>query len=443
MSVRTVERDQMYLMPPSVADWLPQDHLAYFVLDAVEALDISVITAAYPSEGPGAPSYDPTMMLALLIYAYCVNLRSSRRIESACVTDIAFRVIAANQWPDHATVSRFRARHQGALEEIFVGVLRLCRAAGLTKVGVVALDGTKMEANASMDANRDPDALRADIEAYFAEATATDAAEDAAFGETRGDELLPGLATRSERRAKLAAAKAAIDAEEAARAAEYEADAAAREAKKAAGDKVNGRPPNPNAKRRRRKGQHRVNLTDPDSRLQLAPKRRFLQGYNAQAVVDENQIVIAAVVVPDQTDAAQLNPMTAEARANAHAAGCGPIDTVLADAGYINENALTNADPHGPELLVAGRNYPGRRRGVHTIAMAEKMATPEAKAVYDRRAQMVESVFGNTKANRGMIRFSRRGLPAVDAEWKLIHVTGNLMKLFRSGLGVPKLTSAG
>jgi|SRR5579884_890698 len=443
MSVRAVERDQMYLMPPSVAEWLPEDHLAYFVLDAVEALDLSVITAAYPTEGPGAPSYDPAMMLAVLLYAYCVNLRSSRRIEAACVTDVAFRVITANQRPDHATVSRFRARHQDALEDLFVQVLALCRAAGLTRVGVVALDGTKMEANASMDANRDPDALRADIEAYFATAAATDAEEDDAFGPARGDELPEGMAKRSERRARLGQLKARLDAEEAARRAEYEADAAAREAKKARGERVRGRVPDPDAKRRRRKGQHRINLTDPDSRLQRASRGRFVQGYNAQAVVDENHIVIAATVVSDETDVHQLNPMTAQAMANAASAGCGPIATLLADAGYISEAALVGADPEGPELLVAGRNYPGRRRGAATIAMAAKMATPEAKAVYDRRAQMVESIFGHTKANRAMTRFSRRGRDAADAEWKLIHATGNLMKLFRSGRGVPNLAPAG
>ena len=443
MSFRAVERDQMFLLPPSMAEWLPEDHLAYFVLDAVDALDLSEIRNAYPTEGPGAPSYDPTMMLALLVYAYCCDLRSSRRIEAACSTDVAFRVIAANAAPDHATLSRFRARHQGALEGLFVQVLRLCRAAGLTKVGVVALDGTKMAAAASMDANRGADEIQAEVAAMFAEAAATDAAEDDEFGSARGDELPDDLVKRDRRRAKLAAAAAVLAAEEAARVAEYEADRAAWEAKKAAGVRVGGRPPNPDAVRRRRKGQHRVNLTDPDSRLMKASKRRFIQGYNAQAVVDDNQIVIAATVISEETDATQLNPMTALASANAAAAGCGPIGTLVADAGYINEAALANTDPNGPQRLVAGRNYPGRRRGPATIAMAEKMATPEAKAIYDRRGQIIEAVFGHTKANRGMDRFSRRGRLAADAEWKLITATHNLMKLFRSGRGVPDLAVSG
>lgn len=443
MSLRTVERDQLYLMPPSLAEWLPEDHLAYFVLDAVETLDLASIRSHYSSDGPGAPAYDPEMMLAIWLYAYCAGLRSSRRIEAACVTDVGFRVIAANQRPDHATLARFRAAHQGAIADLFVQVLGLCAAAGLTKMGLVAIDGTKMGADASEHVNRTAAQLRADIEAYLSEVATTDAAEDAALGDRRGDEWPEGLADRSARRARLAAAKAALEAAEATRRAEFEEMMAQRAARKAAGERIRGRTPRFDAKARSPRREPRVNLTDPDSRLQRVAGKGFLQGYNAQVAVDDNQIVIAAVVVPDESDSAQLNPMTAAAVANATAAGCAPIGTVLADAGYISEAALAGADPDGPGLLVAGRNYPGQRRGQASMAMAEKMALPASQALYRRRSPMVESVFGHTKANRGMSRFARRGLAAVDSEWKFIHLTANLMKLFRSGIDVAGLVPTG
>jgi transposase len=238
------DRDQAFLMPPDVRDWLPGGHLAHFVMESVGRLDLTAFYGDYRADGHGRPAHDPAMMVALFLYAYAVGERSSRRIERRCVEDVAFRVIAANQAPDHATIARFRVRHDQRLAGLFGDVLVLCAKAGLVSVGTVALDGTKLAANASLGANRSYAAIRREAERILEEAAEVDAAEDALYGEARGDELPAELADPVTRRARIARALAEMEAEHAAEQADFEARRQAREDhEKRTGRKPRGRPP--------------------------------------------------------------------------------------------------------------------------------------------------------------------------------------------------------
>ena len=270
VNVRVADRDQVFLMPPSVADWLPDGHLAWFVVDVVAELDLSGFSASYRSDGRGGAVYDPSAMLAVLLYAYCTGERSSRRIERRLVEDVAFRVLAANQCPDHATLARFRRRHQDAIADVFGQVLGLCVAEGLVDAGVVAIDGTKVAANASAWANRTRKQLAVEI---LAEAEQVDTAEDEQLGERRGDELPERWSGRRDRRARVREALGQLDA---AGAADYESLLAERAAKEAElGRALPGRKPSPTG--RTGKPRH-ANVTDPDSRM-LRSGQRFVQGY--------------------------------------------------------------------------------------------------------------------------------------------------------------------
>ena len=340
------DRDQLLLMPPSLAEWLPADHLAWFVLDVVGELDVSAFVAVYRADGRGGAAYEPSMMVALLVYAYCVGERSSRVIERRCSEDVAFRVIAANQLPDHATIARFRATHQDALAGLFGQVLGLCARAGMVKAGLVAVDGTRMEANASRAANRSAEQLAKEI---LDDAATVDAEEDARLGGARGDEL-PAELTGSGRRARI---RALLD--------ELEADAAKRslatqlarraEIEAATGRRLPGRKPKADAQHRRPR--QLANVTDPDSRLMRVPGG-FVQAYNAQAVATVDQVIVAAAVTNDGSDDAQFVPMVAATKKNLRAAGVRTrVRIVLADAGYWAKN---NVDTPGVEALIA----PGR-----------------------------------------------------------------------------------
>lgn len=359
-------REQLYLLPPSVTDWLPGDHLAWFVIDVVDQLDLSRFERRYRADGRGGAAYDPALMVAVLIYAYCVGERSSRRIERRLIEDVAFRVVAANVTPDHATLARFRAGHEAAIEELFAQVLALCVAAGLVTVGVVALDGTKMEASASMQANRDADglekAMRRQAHRILEEAAAVDAAEDAEFGDRRGDELPPEWADRSKRLARLRAAKARLE--------EMTGDATSGEATQHTGDNegecdVADNPDSPDgdvdgdvvsgcSRTRRSSGATaRVNVTDPDSRL-LKRRGGYCQGYNAQAAATENQVIVAAKLA-DGHDVQAFDEMVELTKRNLLAAGAGcPIEALVADAGYYStHNASRDV---GVPVLIATRS---------------------------------------------------------------------------------------
>jgi transposase len=432
------ERDQLYVMPPSVRDWLPEDHLAWFVLDVVEALDLSVFYARYRSDGLGRAAYEPSVMVSVLLYAYCVGERSSRRIERRCSEDIAFRVLAANRVPDHATIARFLQRNERAVSALFAQVLMLCQKAGLVKVGVLALDGTKIAANASGPANRTREGLEAEAARIVAEAIATDRAEDARYGDGRGDELPPEFADSRSRRARIAAAKARLDTDEALRQAEYAARVAAKAAAAATRTtRGGGRPLSP----KRRRSEPRANITDPDSSI-MHDSAGYLQGYNAQAVVTQDQIIVAADVTQDASDNHQLVPMVAAAQHNLAAAGVNePIGAVVADAGYWSQPSA--ACDAGPELFIAtkpkrARAHPllprtGRIRASATPLqrMERKLRTKRGRAIYAKRSITVEPVFGQIKEARSARRFHRRGLSAVDCEWKLLAATHNILKMWR------------
>jgi transposase len=293
------DREQQLLMPPSLREWLPEGHLAWFVLDAVEELDLAAFYAGYRLDGHGRAALDPQMMVALVLYAYAVGERSARGVERRCREDVAFRVIAANQTPDHATVARFRVRHEQALGGLFGSVLALCARAGLVRAGTVALDGTKIAANASGQASMDYEQIAREI---VEESARVDREEDERFGAARGDELPPELADPATRKARLRQAKRELEAE-------WEAEREAAEAHnqrcqehaeaRAAGRAKSGRPPLPRPLPERPGG--RVNVTDPDSRP-VKTHRGFIQGYNAQAAATEDQIVVAAEVMIGGTD---------------------------------------------------------------------------------------------------------------------------------------------
>ncbi len=432
-----VERDQLYLLAPSVRDWLPEDHLAWFVLDVVEALDLTVFYARYRADGLGRAAYEPSLMVSVLLYAYCAGERSSRRIERRCSEDVAFRVLAANQVPDHATIARFLQSNERAFCALFCQVLMLCQRAGLVRLGVLALDGTKIAANASGPANRTRADLEAEAARIVAEAIATDRAEDARDGEGRGEELPPELADPASRRARIAAANTRLDADDARRQGEYETRVAA----KAAADATRttrgaGRPLKP----KRRRSEPRANLTDPDSSI-MHDWAGYLQGYNAQAVVTSDQIIVAADITQEPSDNHQLVPMVTAAQHNLGAAGVRePIGAVVADAGYWSQPSA--ACDVGPELFIAtkpkrARTQPplpqtGRIRASATPLqrMERKLNTKRGRAIYAKRAITIEPVFGQIKEARGARRFHRRGLNAVDCEWKLLAMTHNILKIW-------------
>jgi transposase len=440
-------RDQLFLLPPALQDWLPPDDLAYFLLDAVDQFDLTPFYAAYRADGVGQAAFQPHMMVALLLYAYCLGVRSSRQIERLCQRDIGFRVVAGNLRPDHATIARFRQRHTEALKGLFTDILRLCKEAGLVKVGVVALDGTKMAADAALDANRTYETIRSGVETMLAEAESTDAEEDRLVGpEHRGDELPEAVRDRGGRLERLKRCRERLEADAAAAAADHARKLAERAAKEAeTGQKLRGRKPKPVPEAP--EPEAKANVTDPDSRI-MKTRRGFVQGYNAQAVATVDQIIVAAEVTPEENDVDQLHPMLAATATELKAAGVEEaVRAALVDAGYCSEANLERADPEGPELFVATRKdwkqreqlrqapAPRGRIPAHLTRrerMDRKLLTKRGRRLYKQRSQIIEPVFGQTKSCRGIDRFLRRGLANCRSEWKVICGTHNLMKLWRS-----------
>jgi transposase len=454
------DREQSFLMPPDVREWLPSRHLAWFVIDAVGEMDLDAFYVAYRVDGRSRPPYDPAMMVAVVLYAYARGIRSSRVIERACEEDVAFRVLAAQQCPDHATLARFVERHAEAIAGLFGEVLTLCARSGLAKVGVIAVDGTKVQANASRNENLDYEQLAREI---LEEAKAVDAAEDELYGQARGDELPPEFATAQGRRGWLREAKQRLEAERAAspqpvprsrpkrlkeakRRLEEELWSEVRanrayEAYRARGRMKDGRrfgrPPDPYQPPVIPEG--RMNVTDPDSRV-VKGLRGFIQGYNAQAVTNEHQIVIAAEVMTAAPDFGHLEPMLDAAQRELQAAGVTETPGVLlADAGYWHQRQMERIVDQGIPVLIppdASKRKgarPGWDGGLYAF-MRRVLATEHGGGLYRRRQPMIEPVFGQTKHNRGLNRFHRRGRAAVRTEWRLITATHNLLKLHRHTL---------
>ncbi len=503
------DREQLFLMPQSMRDWLWEGHLAWFILDVVQELDTGALHARHPNDGVGRPAYCPEMMCALLLYAYSNGLRSSRRIEASCRTDAAYRVICGGLVPDHATIARFAVDQEQALQGLFVSGLRLCAAAGLVDLSVVALDGTKVAASAALDQNRSAAWIRDQV-TQLLKATASSEqteAEPLQIG-LPGPDQTGELATPRGRLGRLKAALAVIETEEQAAAAKTAKKTEAAQKEAQAGRKLTGRKPkDPAAALARAKADHaaalnrsqakqaqraakvaganavgrslsgrvpapdsdlqnaqaalvaaqekadaaapepgKVNITDPDSRI-MKTRQGWVQGYNAQAIVNSHQIVVAHAVTQDANDVELYQPMITALTDTLSAVGItDPVKLVLADAGYWSE---PNATSPGPDRLIATLKDYKQRRAARELgtttgpppdgatlleAMEHRLRTPEGAAAYAQRSHTVEPVFGDRKTNRGWRAFRRRGIDAAASEWAFMHLCGNLAKLYQHRL---------
>jgi transposase len=443
---RTIDRETGYLLPPSVAEWLPERHLARFVVEVIDGLDLSAMSKSY--RGAGSASYHPALLLGLLVYGYATGVFSSRKLERATYDSVAFRFIAANDHPDHDTIATFRRRFLKEIEGLFVQVLALAHEMGMLKMGAVSLDGTKIHANASRHsalsyehAGKIEAQMQAEVAELLARAEAADKA-DVPDGMSIPEEL----ARREERLAKLAEARAKIEARAKERyereKAEHEAKLAAREAKtKATGKKPGGKPPHPPAEGARPTDQ--INLTDEESRIMPVAGGGFEQCYNAQAVVAaDSLLVVAAQVVQAPNDKQQIEPMLK--RIGALPAALGKPDTLLADTGYFSEaNVMLCAAAQIAPMIAQGRQShyppllerfakapPAPQNPTPLEAMNHRLQTPEGKKLYALRKQTPEPVFGIIKSVMGFRQFLLRGLDNVQGEWSLVTMAWNMKRMF-------------
>ena len=434
-------------MPPLVTDWVPSDHLAWLVIDAVEEMDLSEFYARYRSDGHGNTAWHPKMMVAVLLYAYCHGERSSRKIEKLCEDSVPYRVIAGNSKPDHCSISRFRKDHAAAMKSLFVEILRLCAEAGLLKVGKVSLDGTKMRANASLSANRTEKALGEEIERMLSEAEAKDAEEDEAFGkDRRGDELPEGLRSRRDRLSRLREARGRLERERLDVEGAQREKLEERQRKEAeTGRKTRGKPPRSVEEVSVRRMKRKANATAPETRI-MKTRSGYVQGFNAQAACTDDQIILAAEVIDRENDQGRYHPMMEQAQASVTAVlgeGEGKIELGRADAGYCNEADLERECEY--ELLMATTKDWKRRKALResppprgripkgltaTERMERKLRTKRGSAEYRWRSQTIEPVFGQIKSGRGIDAFHGRELVSAKGEWNLICGTHNLLKLF-------------
>ena len=416
--------EQDLLLPPSLREWLPEDHLAFFVSDLIDQLDLSAITAVYEDEERGYPPYHPVMLTKVLVYAYCVGVFSSRKIQRRLVEDVAFRVLAAGNQPDFRTIADFRKTHLTALRGFFEQVLHLAREMGAPRVGRVALDGTKIKANASkhkaMSYGRMRDKqrqLREEVTDLLAQAEAADAAEDAEYGpDRRGDELPAELQRRESRLKRIREAKRALEAR-------------AKDEAAATGKPVESAKPDPKAQ---------YNFTDPESRIMKGPDG-FVQAYNAQVAVDELQLIVGQAVTQETNDKQQLMPMITTIEQQS---GDTPTQ-LLADAGYCSDPNLTAIVATTIDAYISTRKQKhGERPGPcphgplpkgATIVdrMSRKLHVKTGAAVYAARKGIVEPVIGQIKHARGFRQFLLRGFEKVQGEWSLVCTTHNILKLYR------------
>lgn len=442
---RPYEPDQMYLMPPSLREWLSEGHLAYFVMDVVNSLDLSKIMEKYGGSARGTVPYDPRMMVSALVYGYCVGVSSSRKIERKMDEDVAFRVIGAGEHPDFRTISDFRKDHLEALKGLFVQVLKLCEKAGLVKLGRVALDGTKMNANASKHKamsyermTKEESRLKEEVEKLLREAEETDEREDAEYGrDKRGDELPAELAFRESRLKKIGEAKEALEREARDAALAKRQEMEERELQGSRRDRKPSDPdPHPDPKSQK-------NFTDAESRIMpsSSDKGSFVQGYNCQAAVDgDHQVIVAEDVTQQTNDKQQAVPMLEQVEENT---GKNPRKALM-DAGYFSEDNIKEGADLAGELFIPpdrqkhGKQAPAAPRGriPESLSVADRMRrklrTKLGRSVYAERKKIVEPVFGQIKQARGFRQFLLRGLKKVKGEWSLICATHNLLKLWRA-----------
>ena len=420
---REPDRRQRFLLPVDMADWVPDTDLVHLLLDAVGLMDLSTFEAHYRKRGSGAAPFAPRMMVGLLLYAYANGQRSSRKIERLCERDAGFRMIVGAEVPDHSVIARFRKRHRGDLEVLFVEILKLCHAAGLVRLGVVALDGTKVKANASLAANRTSKSLEAEVAAMLAEAEAIDAAEDEMFGEARGDELPADLREPSGRLSRLRSCHERLLREADGQRAEQQEKIDARAAEeKASGRRKRGR--KPKAAEGVANEEAKANVTDPDSRM-MKSRKGYLQGYNAQAVVTADQIILAPDVTNQANDVRQLAPMIARTLAMMEAVTGDEValGVGLFDAGYWSDENAAAQTAECEYLIATAKDWkqreamrdapPPRGRCPADMSardrMERKLLTKRGRALYRLRGQTVEPVFGQMKETQGADRFMMRG----------------------------------
>jgi len=445
---KTFNRDQMYILPPSMREWLPKDHLVWFIIDIVSQLDLTPFYKAYNAQGMGNAAYDPAVMAALYFYSYCVGERSSRKIEKNCLESVPFRIISGDLHPDHSTISRFRKKFQKELADLFKQVLVFCGEAGLCDLRTVSVDGTKIKANASLAANRDEKGLEREIRKYLEEAEALDAQEDALYGsDKRGDELPPELATREGRLKKLREFKEKLAKEKEEKMAfQQEKLEKRKQEEEASGRKKRGRKPKTVEKvAQETEEKAKINLTDPESRIMKSAQEGHIQGYNGQIAVSQDQVILTAELTQEHNDKKQMLPMLEktlediEPLLSPEDPDIGPF---LFDAGYPSEENLASLIPEHPEVIAAVKKEWKTRKGDNilplpltlTAAMACKVRSPRGKALYAKRGSTVEPVFGQLKEILGFRRFSRRGFLACACEWKMMCTAHNLLKLWRYGI---------
>lgn len=446
---REPDRRQRFLLPVDMMDWLPEGDIVHVIVDAVGLMDLSDFEATCKVGRAGQPPFAPAMLLGLLIYAYSHGVRSSRAIERLCRRDAGYRFIVGDDVPDHSVIARFRQRHAERMKGVFLQVLELCREAGLIRLGLVALDGTKVKANAALDANRMASTIGEQINRVLAEAEATDAREDRQFGPDAGGPALPGdLKRRGERLARLKACQEKLQAQAAAAASRQENKIAAREAEEqATGRRKRGRKPkepdpsvDPDTV---------ANTTDPQSGI-LKTRRGWVQGYNAQAVVTTGQIILAADVTTQANDVRQLTGMLDQAQANIEAVlgEEAVLGAAVADAGYWSE-ANADSQTEECELFIATQKDHKQRAALREAPaprgripksmtvrerMDRKLRTKRGRALYRKRGASVEPVFGQMKDRQDAGRFSMRGLELCRGEWQLQAAVHNLRKLHRESV---------
>jgi transposase len=432
------QRDQPMLMPVDMREWLPEDDLVFVVLDAVATLDLGEFRRRYRADGHGRAASGPEMMVVLLLYGYCQGERSSRVTGKRCVRDVAYRVICGGLSPDHATIARFRARHEKALGGLFSQVLRLLAAEGMVSLGLLSLDGTKLAGNAAQKANR----TLPQTGKVLAEAAAADAADDAAEGSSPQPATPRALARRAERRERLARARDRLAAEDQARRDVQRARQEAWEAAAAAG-KRRGHRPGDEPRANRAGTEPRANITDPDVRV-MRNQKGYVAGYNGQLVVTDSQVIVGAMLSQHPVDRTLLHPLPGTCREQLAQAGIRPkLRTVLADSGYVSEDSFARADQDKLRLLAPLAKDPGRaggrpaKRARHleqypaTARAIRRMRHPRGQEDYKLRARTVEPVFGQVKTCQKLSMMSRRGLAACESEWLLTCAAHNLRKLHR------------
>lgn len=432
------------LLPPCVEDYVPEEHLARLVIETVDQLDLSCIVGSYNADGMGGAAIDPKAILETLIYAYTHSITSSRDIETLCRENMIFRFLSCNQMPDHTTFARFRKRHSVAFTELFAQVLDHCRLAGLGKAGTIALDGTKLKSNAAMDQNR---TLKKITEELTREAEAKDLAEDFRYGKgKRKNELPKGLRHKEDRQKRLLEAKRLIEEKQQREAEAQQTKIETRvQEEQETGKKKRGR--KPKEPKTEPEPEAKANITDPDSRT-LKTRSGYVQGYNAQAVVSMDQLILAADVTQEANDIKQLIHMTQQAQTNvSRTAATGvaaEIEKILADAGYHSKANLKDLEQTGVEgFIPSTKSWKLRKElmaaGYHegpipedldpVMRMELKLRTEAGHQIYKQRGQTIEPTFGQTK--HGLAGLPRRGIEAARADWRMICLAHNLKKLWR------------